>query len=194
MAKITAELTTGAVVQMSNGRHTWSADEPLDKGGTDTGPTPFEAQGFFFVLSAVPPPVLGQTIRITGYGTTNPPVPNEWNLVQKTHSGPYVAFMGTLVQYQVDTTGGNSGSPVINMATGEAIGIHTHAGCNLGGGENNGTGINHAGLQNALANPQGVCMPLPPLAFDYPNELPALLDPAGRVRPTTRGGDLSERV
>ena len=42
MAKITAELTTGTVVQMSNGRHTWSADEPLDTGGTDTGPTPYE--------------------------------------------------------------------------------------------------------------------------------------------------------
>ncbi len=35
MAKITAELTTGTVVRMSNGRHTWTADEPLDKGGTD---------------------------------------------------------------------------------------------------------------------------------------------------------------
>ncbi len=42
MAKITAELTTGTVVRMSNGRHTWGADEPLDKGGTDAGPTPYE--------------------------------------------------------------------------------------------------------------------------------------------------------
>ena len=42
MAKITAELTTGTVVRMSNGRHTWGADEPLNKGGTDTGPTPYE--------------------------------------------------------------------------------------------------------------------------------------------------------
>ena len=161
----------------------------------DTNLTPFEAQGVFFVLSAVPPPVQGQTIRITGYGTTGPPVPNEWNLVQKTHSGPYVTFDGTLLQYQVDTTGGNSGSPVTNLTTGEAIGIHTHAGCNLGGGENNGTGINHAGLQNALANPQGVCMPLPPLAFDYPNDLPALLDPAGgtiRVEVSGQNGGLPE--
>ena len=42
MAKITAELITGTVVKMSNGRHTWSADEPLGLGGTDTGPTPYE--------------------------------------------------------------------------------------------------------------------------------------------------------
>jgi putative redox protein len=29
-------------VQLSNGRHEWSADEPLDAGGTDTGPNPYE--------------------------------------------------------------------------------------------------------------------------------------------------------
>ena len=42
MATITAELTSGTAVCISNGRHTWAADEPLDKGGTDTGPTPYE--------------------------------------------------------------------------------------------------------------------------------------------------------
>ncbi len=30
------------VVQLSNGRHEWSADEPLGAGGTDTGPDPYE--------------------------------------------------------------------------------------------------------------------------------------------------------
>ena len=35
MARITARLTTGMVVQLSNGRHEWSADEPLGAGGTD---------------------------------------------------------------------------------------------------------------------------------------------------------------
>ena len=42
MATITAELTTGMVVRISNGRHTWIGDEPIDKGGTDSGPTPYE--------------------------------------------------------------------------------------------------------------------------------------------------------
>jgi uncharacterized OsmC-like protein len=42
MARITAKLTTGMAVQLSNGRHEWKADEPLDAGGSDTGPDPYE--------------------------------------------------------------------------------------------------------------------------------------------------------
>ena len=42
MARITAKLTSGMVVKLSNGRHEWAADEPLDAGGTDTGPNPYE--------------------------------------------------------------------------------------------------------------------------------------------------------
>jgi hypothetical protein len=36
MASITATLTSGMAVQLSNGRHQWQADEPFDAGGTDT--------------------------------------------------------------------------------------------------------------------------------------------------------------
>jgi putative redox protein len=39
---ITADLTTGAVVELRNGRHVWTADEPLELNGTDTGPNPYE--------------------------------------------------------------------------------------------------------------------------------------------------------
>ena len=42
MTRITAKLTTGMVVRLSNGRHEWGADEPLGAGGTDTGPDPYE--------------------------------------------------------------------------------------------------------------------------------------------------------
>jgi hypothetical protein len=146
---------------------------------TETGLTAYEAQGDSYILAAEAPPVSGQTIRITGYGTTSFPVPPEWNQVQKTHTGPYTSSTGTTVQYATDTTGGNSGSPVINEDTGEAIGIHTHGGCGPGGGANSGTGIHHPALQDALANPLGVCAPLPPLAFDYSTGLPDTLDPSG---------------
>jgi len=42
MTQITATLTDGMAVTLSNGRHKWSADEPLAAGGTDTGPNPYE--------------------------------------------------------------------------------------------------------------------------------------------------------
>ena len=42
MTQITARLTSGMAVTLSNGRHEWHADEPLAAGGTDTGPNPYE--------------------------------------------------------------------------------------------------------------------------------------------------------
>ena len=144
---------------------------------SNTGLTPYEAQGDFFIL-ADPPPSGNGSIRITGYGTTNPPVPNEWNQAQKTHTGGYAAFFGTTVQYTADTTGGNSGSPVIFDPTGEAIGIHTHGGCDQFGGQNSGTASLHPGLLEYLANPQGVCEPRQ-LDFSYPDGRPDLLSPSG---------------
>ncbi|HZW08917.1 MAG TPA: GC-type dockerin domain-anchored protein [Phycisphaerales bacterium] len=143
---------------------------------SNTGLTPYEAYGDAFALS-IPPQVTGQQIRITGYGTTSSPVPPQWNQVQKTHTGPYFSFSGTTVSYQTDTTGGNSGSPVIDDSTGMAIGIHTHGGCS-GNSGNYGTGYNHSGLQTALASPRGVCE-CPLLTFHFPGGLPEQVDPAG---------------
>ena len=42
MTRITAELTSGMLVKLSNGRHEWQADEPVIAGGTDSGPNPYE--------------------------------------------------------------------------------------------------------------------------------------------------------
>jgi V8-like Glu-specific endopeptidase len=122
---------------------------------TNTGLTPYEAQGDYFNLATSIPTAPGTSVRVTGFGTVTSPVPDTWNWAQKTHVGPLVYSAGTLVEYQADTTGGNSGSPVIDEATGLAIAIHTHGGCGSGG--NNGTSVLHGGLQFALANPQGVC-------------------------------------
>lgn len=145
---------------------------------TQTGLTPFQAQAEYYQLAAVAPPVNGQQIRITGYGTVSSPVPATWNQVQKTHSGPYALLSGFTVKYVVDTTGGNSGSPVFNLDDGTAIGIHTHAGCSTGG--NQGTAIHNPGLQNALANPQGVCIPAGFTINVTPNTL-AVCAPADAV-------------
>ncbi len=42
MATITADLTSGAAVELRSDRHVWRADEPVEYDGTDTGPNPYE--------------------------------------------------------------------------------------------------------------------------------------------------------
>jgi hypothetical protein len=122
-----------------------------------TGLTPFQAYGVRYTLTVPPPYNASETIRITGYGTRSTPA--QWNQVQETHVGPWITNSGSTLQYQTDTTGGNSGSPIIHEQSGNAIGIHTHGGCvaTTPVGQNSGTGANHSGLQAALAAPTGLC-------------------------------------
>ena len=42
MASITAELISGYQIDITNGTHTWRADEPVELGGDDTGPNPYD--------------------------------------------------------------------------------------------------------------------------------------------------------
>ena len=42
MTSITAELRENYQVRITNGRHTWRADEPVNVGGDDTGPNPYD--------------------------------------------------------------------------------------------------------------------------------------------------------
>ena len=116
---------------------------------SNTGLTPFQAQGQAYNLGVTP----SSTLRITGYGTdSTPPTRNQ---TQQTNAGPYVPLGGTALGYTIDTTGGNSGSPVIATG-GVAVGIHTHGGCgNVG--NNHGTSLSHSALQAAINNPRGVC-------------------------------------
>lgn len=144
---------------------------------SNTGLTAYQAQGDFYILAPSAPPVNGQLMRITGYGTDTTPPQN--NQVQQTSDGPYFSSSGTVIEYQTDTMPGNSGSPVQDESTNMSIGIHTNGGCTGSGGSNSGTAIQNAGLQNALANPQGVCIPAPNLMFTYPNGLPANINPSG---------------
>ena len=138
-----------------------------------TNLTAYEAQGNV-AFTLAPPQANTQTIRITGFGSTSSPVNPQWNLAQKTHTGPYVGVNGTGLQYRPDTTGGNSGSPVIDEDNGTSIGVHTHAGCTSSGGANQGTIITFGPFQNALDNPQGICAGPQPLALAAP--IPAYLD------------------
>jgi hypothetical protein len=145
---------------------------------SNTGLSPFEAQDDSFILELPQAVSGGDLIRITGHGTTSAPVDPSFNGAQKTHTGPYSSLTGTTLRYRTDTTGGNSGSPVIFENDGTAIGIHTHGGCSDGGaGSNAGTGSNRAELQTALANPLGVCRSK--IEFEFPDGRPEKVIPAG---------------
>lgn len=126
---------------------------------SNTGLAPADAMGDSYTLTPALPPMDGRPIRISGYGSTTSPVSPTWYLVQKTHVGPFNSISGNILRYTTDTTGGNSGSAILDENNNLAIGIHTHAGCTTSGGANQGTSLFNAGLQAALANPQGITIP-----------------------------------
>ncbi|MCC5787558.1 MAG: trypsin-like peptidase domain-containing protein, partial [Phycisphaerales bacterium] len=133
---------------------------------SNTGLTPRDAQGDAFNLANPPVSVSNQTVRVTGHGLrdpNHPQIPPEWSTAQKTHTGPLVGRNATRLAYRADTTGGNSGSPVILESTGNAIGIHTHGGCIGNSGGNRGTVRDHPLLVNMLANPLGTNIEQNPL-------------------------------
>lgn len=135
-----------------------------------TGLTPFQAQAQRYTLVSPPSFNASHQIRITGFGSRSSPA--TYNQVQETHAGPWMSANGTALNYQTDTTGGNSGSPIIHEPTGFAIGIHTHGGCGSTGGGNNGTAASHPGLQGFLANAQGICAAGLSVVGGAPTQLP----------------------
>ena len=116
-----------------------------------TGLLPKEAQGAFWPLLQNLGP---DSIRITGYGVDT----GVDNQTQQTHIGPNAGSAGTTMRYVTDTEGGNSGSPVIDGATGNAVGVHTHGGCNAGGGNNNGTSFFNTTFWDAVDQGAGNCL------------------------------------
>ena len=119
-------------------------------GTNSQGVRPADLYGYFTLATTVP--AAGAAIRVTGYGSTTSAFASlTWYGVNKTHAGPFVGLNGFQLQYTPDTTGGNSGSPVILDSTGEAIGIHTHGGCTSTGGSNSGTFLGRPEVQAAIA-------------------------------------------
>ncbi len=112
-------------------------------------------RGFFRPTLVVPSS--GNTIRITGYGTDS----GSANQTNQTSTGPYDSHSFSGIDwwhtYQVDTTGGNSGSPIIRVSSGHTIGIHTNGGCQSNGsGANSGTSFAHVPLQVGLNTFPGI--------------------------------------
>ena len=122
--------------------------------------TPFQAQGVFFRTTNANPAQL-DTIRITGMGVDTTPAGssgggNAQNFTNQTSTGPYAFehFSGSNIyhSYFVDTTGGNSGSPII-WDNGYTVGIHTNGGC--ADGANNGTSFEVNALETAMDDHPG---------------------------------------
>ncbi len=126
---------------IKEGRRDWAVFE-CNK-NSETGKTTIEAQGKAF---NVVKKNNANTIRITGYGTDG----GRRNQVQQTHTGPFSRATSTKLYYRVDTKGGNSGSPVIDESTGNAIGVHTNGGCRSNGGTNSGTIASLSAFWNAM--------------------------------------------
>lgn len=108
-----------------------------------TGLMPKEAQSAYWPLVQDLGPA---SIRITGYGVDD----GTANQTQQTHVGPNAGSSGTTMRYVTDTQGGNSGSPVIDALTNNAVGVHTHGGCTSSGGNNNGTSTFHTAFWAAV--------------------------------------------
>ncbi len=121
----------------------------------NTGKTPYEAQLAAFARQNPPLFDASLSMRVTGFGSDLTP-PSQ-NFAQQTNAGPYFGLSGNIVRYLADTTGGNSGSPVILESTGKVVAIHTNGACDVGlTTANYGTSLANSGLNAALNNPLGV--------------------------------------
>ncbi|GEM_PF-647881 len=87
---------------------------------------PGDVQGFFQI--STDGAKKNSLVRVTGNGTdANDP---DLNFTQQTHFGSIKSLVGGLIlSYSVDTTGGNSGSPVIDEDSDEIVAIHTNGTC-----------------------------------------------------------------
>ncbi len=110
---------------------------------TQTGQTPIQAQAKSYTVTQNAP---GNTIRITGFGTDT----GIDNQTQQTHTGPLSSVNNTFIRYRADTTGGNSGGPIIDEATGNAVGVHAYGGCTTTGGSNSGERVTIPAFWDAM--------------------------------------------
>lgn len=110
---------------------------------------PHVTRGFYRMTNGGP--AANATIRITGFGSDA----GTANFTNQTETGPYVSegSSGSNIwhRYRVDTTGGNSGSPILWTSNGFTIGIHTNGGCgDDGAGSNSGTSFEVDALETAI--------------------------------------------
>ena len=128
---------------------------------SNTGLLPHQARDNFFRMTRENP-AAANTIRITGCGADDTPTGstggrNADNRTLQTSTGPYVSESSSGANYwhnyQVDTEGASSGSPIIWNNNGFTVGVHTNGGCQPDGSDHNsGTSFEHNPLETALQN------------------------------------------
>ncbi|MBL8899369.1 MAG: hypothetical protein JNM84_17160 [Planctomycetes bacterium] len=132
--------------------------------------TTFQAQASAIGLAASLPPT-GANVRLTGFGVDGSDQPSgstascvcnpalgtgTRHQVQQTDLGTFAGQSGTIARHHLDACAGSSGSPLLDEASGLAIGIQTHGGCAdpVSGASNAGTAITAPNLAAAI---QTVC-------------------------------------
>ncbi len=155
-----------------------------------TRQSPLARQGATHHLADATPPNDGRQVSVTGFGQVSQPMLLQYNYIQLSDVGPFQGGGNTVARYSVDTTGGNSGAPVVDQATGLAIAIHTNGGCNSDGW-NRGTATTHPDLRAALAEPIGAAAYDDGLRISFIQGRPATISPDGDtiVRIRVRSSD-----
>jgi hypothetical protein len=105
---------------------------------------PIERQNAFFYVEQVASP---DNLVLYGFGRDE--TPEEFCYLQQKSAGMYLGLDGTIIKHNADTEGGNSGSPIINAATGKVVGVHTNPSCSALG-YNQGTSTFNTSFWTAL--------------------------------------------
>ncbi len=83
-------------------------------------------------------------------------------LPKRIEAGPLSGFFDDRLLYNdIDTLGGNSGSPIWRAVSGKIIGVHTDGGCTSTGGVNSGLRVSSLRGESATVNRLDAVRPLP---------------------------------
>jgi V8-like Glu-specific endopeptidase len=136
------EINFSSIVKSSN--TTISNDWAIFSVNPSEGKMPIERQNTFFYVEQATSP---DNLMLFGFGSDE--TPEEFCYLQQKSVGEYLGLDGTIIKHNADTEGGSSGSPIINVATGKVVGVHTNPSCSTLG-YNQGTSTFNTSFWTAL--------------------------------------------
>ena len=103
-----------------------------------SGQFPGDVQGFYYVNYMKPR--INEFIRITGHGRDLDSGELDRNYFQQTADGRIRSYNGSILEHDVDTKKGSSGSAILLISNDHRlIGVHSHGGCSENGDFNAAT-------------------------------------------------------